>query len=201
MHACKPCKPCTNKINSNKFNLEDKVTPEGKGNVANMKAKRGARKKACSNSISCCLLIFFHLKAFQLFVIGSVLGSSYCWTDQKPTQLTARQIILKLEGRKKHQKLLISIYSGPPCRIQNQNLSLSFCASLPSASSPPLPSRVQVFGWEEAMAKFQEQLKEKAKELHLKEKAYVLKMMLKKGAKMVSKTCKKGWKKVKKMAA
>ncbi|CAM8891010.1 unnamed protein product [Rhodiola kirilowii] len=46
------------------------------------------------------------------------------------------------------------------------------------------------------MAKFHEQLKEKAKELHLKEKAIELKILLKKGAKIVGKKCKKGWSKL-----
>ncbi|KAL9661748.1 hypothetical protein QQ045_026576 [Rhodiola kirilowii] len=61
--------------------------------------------------------------------------------------------------------------------------------------------RVYRFGWEGTMAKFHEQLKEKAKELHLKEKAIELKILLKKGAKIVGKKCKKGWSKVKKMAS
>ncbi|CAM8888011.1 unnamed protein product [Rhodiola kirilowii] len=55
--------------------------------------------------------------------------------------------------------------------------------------------RVYRFGWEGTMAKFHEQLKEKAKELHLKEKAIELKILLKKGAKIVGKKCKKGWSK------
>nr|KYP46901.1 hypothetical protein KK1_031472 [Cajanus cajan] len=102
----------------------------------------------------------------QLFIIGCVLGCSYCWTGNLSSSICIHSLYNALT-------LHLVVYNITIHQLFCSN-SLSFLSLRPFSFA--------------SMAGFEQQMKDRAREL---------KVLLKKGVKIVGDSCKKGWNKVK----